>query len=181
MYMNMENIITMITRTNVAVDMTMTSMTITTIMMSMNTIMMNVDVITTTTSMSIITIMKDMSITMTTMINAVVDMTMMSMSIITSIIMTTTMNAAADMITTTITIIMQMKYLQAGDARQLRSIQEKDLRKCSKLFLHLKITVSSFVQKECFRQKMEHGSTLIWFRKKQKSVRVHRNILAVSA
>ena len=67
------------------------------------------------------------------------------------------------------------------DARQLRSIQEKDLRKCSKLFLLLKITVSSFVQKECFRQKMEHGSTLIWFRKKQRFVREHRNILAVSA
>ena len=126
-------------------------------------------------------IMKNMSIIITIMMkNADADMTtlMKNMSII---ITTMIMNADVDTTIMTITIIMQMKYLQAGDARQLRSIQEKDLRKCSKLFLLLKITVSSFVQKVCFRQKTEHGSTLIWFRKKQRSVKVHRNTQVVSA
>ena len=50
------------------------------------------------------------------------------------------------------------------------------------LFLMYLMNMESFsVQKECFRQKMEHGFILIWFRKKQKSVKAHRNIQVVSA
>ncbi len=127
------------------------------------------------------TIMKNMSIIITTMMkNADADMTtiMKNMSII---ITTMIMNADVDTTIMTITIIMQMKYLQVGVVRQLRNIQKKILRRCWKLFLHLMNMESFSVQKECFRQKMEHGFILIWFRKKQKSVKAHRNIQVVSA
>ena len=97
------------------------------------------------------------------------------------IITTMIMNADVDTTIMTITIIMQMKYLQVGVVRQLRNIQKKILRRCWKLFLHLMNMESFSVQKECFRQKMEHGFILIWFRKKQKSVKAHRNIQVVSA
>ena len=113
--------------------------------------------------------------TMTTTMNVAVDMIMRNMSIIT---MTTTMNAVADMI---ITIITQMRYLQAGDVRRLRNTQEKVLRRCLRLFPLLKITVLFFVQRECFLQKTEHGFILTWFRRKQRSVKVHRNTQVVSA
>ena len=124
-------------------------------------------------------ITKNMNIiTMTTTMNAAVDMIMRNMSIITTI---TTMNAAADMIIMIITIITQMRYLQAGDVRLSGNTQEKVLRRCLRLFLLLKITVLFFVQRECFLQKTEHGFILTWFRRKQKSVKVHRNTQAVSA
>ena len=79
------------------------------------------------------------------------------------------------------TIITQMRYLQAGDVRRLRNTQEKVLRRCLRLFPLLKITVLFFVQRECFLQKTEHGFILTWFRRKQRSVKVHRNTQAVSA
>ena len=126
------------------------------------------------------TLMKNMNIIITTMMkNADADMTtlMKNMSII---ITTMIMNADVDTTIMTITIIMQMKYLQVGVVRQLRNIQKKILRRCWKLFLHLMNMESFSVQKECFRQKMEHGFILIWFRKKQKSVKAHRNIQVVS-
>ena len=139
------------------------------IMKNMSIIMtMNADV-------DMITITKNMSIIMT--MNADADMITITKNM--SIIMT--MNVDADMIIMTITIIMQMKYLQAGVVRQSGNLQEKILRKCLKLFLHQTSMVSFFVQKVCFRQKMEHGSTLIWFLKKQRSAKAHRNTQAVSA
>ena len=95
-----------------------------------------------------------------------------------SITITTAESAAAAM---TITIIMQMKSSQAGAVRQLRNIHVRDLRRSLRHFPSLINTVSSSVQRECFRQKTEHGSILIWFRKKLRSVRVHRNIQAVCA
>ena len=127
-----------------------------------------------------ITITRNMSIITTMTMNADVDMTMItkSMSIIITIM---TMNVAVDMIIMTITIIMQMRCLQAGAVRRSGNLQEKILRKCLKLFQHQTSTVSSFVQKVCFRQKMEHGFTLIWFLKKQKSAKAHRNTQVVSA
>ena len=109
------------------------------------------------------TLMKNMNIIITTMMkNADADMTtlMKNMSII---ITTMIMNADVDTTIMTITIIMQMKYLQVGVVRQLRNIQKKILRRCWKLFLHLMNMESFSVQKECFRQKMEHGFILIWF------------------
>ncbi len=76
--------------------------------------------------------------------------------------------AVVDMITImTIITIMQMKYLQAGAARPLRNIPEKHWRKCWKHCPHLRNMVSSFAQRECCLQKMEHGFILTWFRKKQ--------------
>ena len=62
-----------------------------------------------------------------------------------------------------------------------RNLQEKILKKCSRHFLHQTSMVSSSVQKVCSRQKTEHGSTLIWFLKKQRSAKAHRNTQAVSA
>ena len=105
--------------------------------------------------------------------DAAMTMNTRSMSII-----ITTMSVDVDMI---ITIIMQMRYLQAGDVRQLRNIQERTLRKFLRLCQRQKNMELFFVQRECFRQKTEHGSTLIWFRKKQRSARGHRNIQDVSA
>lgn len=67
------------------------------------------------------------------------------------------------------------------DVRRLRNTQEKVLRRCLRLFPLLKITVLFFVQRECFLQKTEHGFILIWFRRKQRSVKVHRNTQVVSA
>ena len=123
--------------------------------------------------------MESIIITITTMImNVAVDMITKNMNIIT---MTTTMNAVADMIIMIITIITQMRYLQAGDVRRLRNTQEKVLRRCLRLFQLLKITVLFFVQRECFLQKTEHGFILTWFRRKQRSVKVHRNTQVVSA
>ena len=162
MYTSMENTITM----------TMKSMS--TIMITKST---NITMATTMTNVAAdtITIMKNMSIiTATTMTNVAVD-TIMTMNII------TIMNAAVDMTTMLITIIMQMRYSQAGAVRQLRNTPEKIWRRNWKLFLLLRIMVSSFVPRVCFLQKTEHGSTLTWFRKKQRSVKVHRNIQAVCA
>ena len=137
-------------------------------------------------------IMKSMSITITTTESAAADMIMKSMSII----ITTTESAVADMITSmsttitttesvavdmTTTIIMQMRSSQAGAVRLLKNIHVRDLRRSLRHFPSLINTVSSSVQRECFRQKTEHGSILIWFRKKLRSVRVHRNIQAVCA
>ena len=106
--------------------------------------------------------------------SAAADMIMKSMSII----ITTTESVAADMITT---IIMQMRSSQAGAVRLLKNIHVRDLRRSLRHFPSLINTVSSSAQRECFRQKTEHGSILIWFRKKLRSVRVHRNIQAVCA
>ena len=127
------------------------------------------------------TLMKNMNIIITTMMkNADADMTtlMKNMSII---ITTMIMNADVDTTTTIITIIMQMKSLPAGVKRLLKNSQEKILKKSLRHFLLQKNMEPSFVPKECFRQKTEHGSTLIWFRKKQRFVKEHRNIQAVSA
>ena len=140
------------------------------IIITITTMIMNVAVDMITKNMNIIT--------MTTTMNAAVDMIMRNMSIITTI---TTMNAVADMIIMIITIITQMRYLQAGDVRRLRNTQEKVLRRCLRLFPLLKITVLFFVQRECFLQKTEHGFILTWFRRKQRSVKVHRNTQVVSA
>ena len=120
-------------------------------------------------SMSTIMITKSTNITMTTTMTNVAADTI------------TIMNAAVDMTTMIITIIMQMRYSQAGAVRQLRNTPEKIWRRNWKLFLPLRIMVSSFVPRVCFLQKTEHGSTLTWFRKKQRSVKVHRNIQAVCA
>ena len=99
-----------------------------------------------------------------------------TMSITITTIMTESVAAAM-----TITIIMQMKYSQAGVVRQLRNIHVRDLRRSLRHFPSLINTVSFSVQKECFLQRTEHGSILIWFRKKQRSVREHRSIQAVCA
>ena len=137
------------------------------------------NIMTTTMNVAVDMITNNMNIiTMTTTMNAAVDMIMRNMSIITTI---TTMNAVADMIIMIITIITQMMYLQAGDVRRLRNTQEKILKRSLRHCLRQKNMESSFVRKECFRQKTEHGSTLIWFRKKQRSVKVHRNTQGVSA
>ena len=91
-------------------------------------------------------------------------------------IITFFMSAALDNMTTTIiTIIMQMRSSQAGAVRLLKNIHVRDLRRSLRHFPSLINTVSSSVQRECFRQKTEHGSTLIWFRKKLRSVKVHRS------
>ena len=146
-------------------------------------------IITTTESAAADMIMKSMSIIITTTESVAVDMTMKSMSIT----ITTTESAAADMITSmsttimtesvavdmTTTIIMQMRSSQAGAVRLLKNIHVRDLRRSLRHFPSLINTVSSSAQRECFRQKTEHGSILIWFRKKLRSVRVHRNIQAV--
>ena len=63
----------------------------------------------------------------------------------------------------------------------IKKYTREGLEKILEHFPSLINTVSSSVQRECFRQKTEHGSILIWFRKKQRSVRVHRNIQAVCA
>ena len=134
-------------------------------------------------------IMKSMSIIITTTESAAADMIMKSMSII----ITMTESAAADMITSmsttimtesvavdmTTTIIMQMRSSQAGAVRLLKNIHVRDLRRSWRHFPSLINMVSSSAQRGCFRQKTEHGSILIWFRKKLRSVRVHRNIQAV--
>ena len=144
-----------------------------------------------TKSMNIImtTITRNMSTIITTMImkSVAADMTMTTRNMSTNIMtmttiiitITTMMNAAADM--TIITIIMQTKFSQAGAVRQLRNTQEKILKRSLRHCLRQKNMESSFVRKECFRQKTEHGSTLIWFRKKQRSAAGHRNIQDVSA
>ena len=95
-----------------------------------------------------------------------------------STIITTTVSAAVDM---TIITIMQMRSSQAGAVRQLKNSHVRDLRRSLRHFPSLTNMVSFSVQKECFRQRTEHGSILIWFRKKPRSVRAHRNIQAVCA
>ena len=130
--------------------------------------------ITTTESAAVAMIMKSMSITITMTESAAAAMIMKSMSIT----ITTTESVAVDMTTT---IIMQMRSSQAGAVRLLKNIHVRDLRRSLRHFPSLINTVSSSVQRECFRQKTEHGSILIWFRKKLRSVRVHRNIQAVCA
>ena len=156
---------------------------------------MKTDIIIITKNMNTIMIMKNMNITTIMTMSADADMTMKNMNIFTimtmsadadmttnmSIIMTMIMNADVDMTTTIITIIMQMKFLPAGVKRLLKNSQEKILKKSLRHFLPQKNMEPSFVPKECFRQKTEHGSTLIWFRKKQRFVKEHRNIQAVSA
>ena len=134
---------------------------------AMTMIMKNMSIIMTMNTRSMSTIITTMSA------DAAMTMNTRSMSII-----ITTMSVDVDMI---ITIIMQMRYLQAGDARQLRNIQERTLRKFLRLCQRQKNMELFFVQRECFRQKTEHGSTLIWFRKKQRFARGHRNIQDVSA
>ena len=78
-----------------------------------------------TTSMSIITMimMASADVTMTTSMNIIITtMTMSADADMTTITNIITMMASVDAVTI-ITIIMQMKYLQAGVARLLRSIQ----------------------------------------------------------
>ena len=70
---------------------------------------------------------------------------------------------------------------QAGAVRRLRNSHVRDLRRSLRHFPSLTNMVSFSVQKECFRQRTEHGSILIWFRKKPRSVRAHQNIQAVCA
>ena len=137
-------------------------------------IMKSMSIITMTESAVVAMIMKSMSITITMTESAAAAMIMKSMSIT----ITTTESVAVDMTTT---IIMQMRSSQAGAVRLLKNIHVRDLRRSLRHFPSLINTVSSSVQRECFRQKTEHGSILIWFRKKLRSVRVHRNIQAVCA
>ena len=158
-----------------------------TIMIMMST---SITIMTMTKSaVAMTTIMRSMSITIMTMTKSAVAMTMIMKSTITtimtesadtamSITITMTESVAAAM---TITTIMQMKYSQAGAVRQLRNIHVRDLRRSLRHFPSLINTVSFSVQKECFLQRMEHGSILIWFRKKQRSVRERRSIQAVCA
>ena len=136
-------------------------------------IMKSMSIITTTESAAADMIMKSMSIIITTTESAAADMIMKSMS---TTIMTE--NAAVDMTTT---IIMQMRFSQAGAVRLLKNIHVRDLRISLRHFPSLINTVSSSAQRECFRQRTEHGSILIWFRKKPRSVRAHQNIQAVCA
>ena len=139
---------------------------------------------TTITSIIITTMMRSAAADMTTITSIIITTMMTSaaadMTTIMSIITTMMKNVAADIIMI-ITIITQMRYLQAGDVRRSGNTQEKVLRRCLRLFPLLKITVLFFVQRECFLQKTEHGFILTWFRRKQKSVKVHRNTQAVSA
>ena len=159
-----------------------------------------------TKSMSTITtMMRSAAVTMITIMRStsiIITMTMMKSAVVTTMIMkstiitTMTENAAADTIMTmsititmtasaavamTITIIMQTKSSQAGAVRLLRNSHVRDLRKSSRHSPSLTNTVLYSVQKECFLQKTEHGSILIWFRKKPRSVREHRSTQAVCA
>ena len=100
------------------------------------------------------------------------------MSIITTI---TTMNAAADMIIMIITIITQMRYLQAGDVRRSGNTQEKVFEKMLEALSASEDYGIILRAKGMLLQKTEHGFILTWFRRKQRSVKVHRNTQAVSA
>ena len=143
----------------------------------------------TKSAVAMTTIMRSMSITIMTMTESAVA-TIMKSTITTimtesaaaatamSITITMTESVAAAM---TITTIMQMKSSQAGAVRQLRNIHVRDLRRSLRHFPSLINTVSFSVQKECFLQRTEHGFILIWFRKKQRSVRERRSIQAVCA
>ena len=86
--------------------------------------------VTMTTNMSIITMimMASADVTMTTSMNIIITtMTMSADADMTTITNIITMMPSVDAVTI-ITIIMQMKYLQAGVARLLRSIQKKRLK-----------------------------------------------------
>ena len=149
------------------------SITITTTMMRSAA----VDMTMITKSMStIITMTRSAAAAMTTTMTARVAAAMITKSM--STIITTTVSAAVDM---TIITIMQMRSSQVGAVRQLKNSHVRDLRRSLRHFPSLTNMVSSSVQKECFRQRTEHGSILIWFRKKPRSVRAHRNIQAVCA
>ena len=162
-------IMTMITRSM--------NIIMTTIMRNMSTIITTMTMKNVAADMTMTTITRNMSTIITTMTMKSVAADMIMTTIIITI--TTMKNAAADM--TIITIIMQTKFSQAGAVRQLRNTQEKILKRSLRHCLRQKNMESSFVRKECFRQKTEHGSTLIWFRKKQRSAAGHRNIQDVSA
>ena len=153
----------MTTTTAMSAHVAVTTMTIITTMMT------TMSIITTTMSTSITTITTSTSITTTTMTTIIIMITTMAMSVHV---------AAMTMITT---IIMQMRSSQAGAVRLLKNIHVRDLRRSLRHFPSLINMVSSSAQRGCFRQKTEHGSILIWFRKKLRSVRVHRNIQAVCA
>ena len=154
-----------------SMDITITTMITKSMNIIMTTITRNMSTIITTMIMK--SVAADMTMTTRNMSTIIMTMTTIIITI------TTMMNAAADM--TIITIIMQTKFSQAGAVRQLRNTQEKILKRSLRHCLRQKNMESSFVRKECFRQKTEHGSTLIWFRKKQRSVKVHRNTQVVSA
>ena len=163
-----------------SMDITIMTMITRSINIIMTTIMRNMSTIITTMTMK--NVAADMTMTTITRNMSTIITTMTMKSVAADMIMTTitTMkNAAADM--TIITIIMQTKFSQAGAVRQLRNTQEKILKRSLRHCLRQKNMESSFVRKECFRQKTEHGSTLIWFRKKQRSAAGHRNIQDVSA
>ena len=180
------SIITIIMMTSVAAAMTMItrsmSITMTTTMMRSAAVAMTMitksmsTIITMTRSAAaaMTTTMTSTSIIITTMTASVAAAMIMTMSTI----ITTTVSAAVDM---TIITIMQMRSSQAGAVRQLKNSHVRDLRRSLRHFPSLTNMVSSSVQKECFRQRTEHGSILIWFRKKPRSVRAHRNIQAVCA
>ena len=137
------------------------------------------DAMTTTMSMN----MNTSIITMSTMRTAHVDATIttMSMNIITSmstsIIMSMMRTAHVDATITImiiiITITMRMKYSQAGDARQLRHIQEMRSQTSLRHSAKTSPMASFFVPKVWFREKMS-GSTLIWFRKSVRSEMVEQ-------
>ena len=159
------------------------SITITTTMMRSAAVAMTMI----TKSMStIITMTRSAAAAMTTtMTSTSIIITIMTASVAAamitksmSTIITTTVSAAVDM---TIITIMQMRSSQAGAVRRLRNSHVRDLRRSLRHFPSLTNMVSSSVQKECFRQRTEHGSILIWFRKKPRSVRAHQNIQAVCA
>ena len=154
-----------------SMDITITTMITKSMNIIMTTITRNMSTIITTMIMK--SVAADMTMTTRNMSTIIMTMTTIIITI------TTMMNAAADM--TIITIIMQTKFSQAGAVRQLRNTQEKILKRSLRHCLRQKNMESSFVRKECFRQKTEHGSTLIWFRKKQRSAAGHRNIQDVSA
>ena len=141
---------------------------------------------------TIITIMTR-SVAMITSIIITITMRSAAAAMITSIIITImTGNVAVDTImimsitmtesaAVAITIIMQMRYLQAGEKRLSGSIHVRDLRKSLRLCLLLTNTESFSAQRECYRQRTEHGSTLTWFPRKPRSARVHRSTQAVCA
>ena len=112
-----------------------------------------------------------------TTMNAAVDMIMRNMSIITTI---TTMNAAADMIIMIITIITQMKVFTSWGRETIKKYTREGLEKMLEA-LSASEDYGIILERDESLEKTEHGFILTWFRRKQRSVKVHRNTQVVSA
>ena len=148
---------------------------------SMNTIMTTIMMITEDATMNMNMIMNTI---MTTIMMITADAAMITtMTTIMSMntIMITIMMITADVAMTMIIItIMQMKSSQAGAKRHRVSIQRKKLRQFSRhLLLRITSMALSFVQRGCCQARMAHGSTLIWFLKNMKFVEASRNTQVV--